>query len=167
MSIDFFNTQCTESTKRAETEFGLCDDRNGQKAYTNKDDTSKWIATVQNPNQIQVSFTAIDNCLDIKRSDSNDLESTCDGMLTFENSLFLVELKNKDHSGWLKEAKVQLQNTIRILIVNHNLTKFRFKKAYICNKRKPNFTKVHSSENLELFHKTGFRLDIQTNIKIK
>lgn len=41
--MNFFKPDCQEPTIN-ESEFGLCDDQNGTKAYTNIDDQTKWIA---------------------------------------------------------------------------------------------------------------------------
>ena len=59
MSINFFTAACQEPPLNNSV-FGLCDDNNGQKAYTNTADATKWIATVKNENKKQLVFTAID-----------------------------------------------------------------------------------------------------------
>ena len=45
--MNFFEPTCQELTID-ECIFGLCDDQNGAKAYTNINDPTKWIATVKN-----------------------------------------------------------------------------------------------------------------------
>ncbi len=40
--MDFFEAACQEPTID-ESIFGLCDDQNGAKAYTNTDDQTKWL----------------------------------------------------------------------------------------------------------------------------
>ena len=62
MSVNFFETDCKESS-RNEKQFGICDDQDGAKAYTDTTDNTKWIAKVTNDNEIDISFTAIDNCI--------------------------------------------------------------------------------------------------------
>ncbi len=64
MSVDFFNTRCKESAL-TNREFGICDNEDGSKAYTDVDNSPKWIAVVNNETQIEVTFTAIDNCIEI------------------------------------------------------------------------------------------------------
>lgn len=99
------------------------------------------------------------------KDDTKDQESTCDGMLTFGDHLYLVELKNRRLGGRLAQARRQLENTIRLLWENHDLSKIRYKKAYACSKKHPNFTVLESSEKKAFFKKTnGFRLDAQTEI---
>ena len=60
MNIDFFETCCKEPPRR-DRQFGICDDQNGTKAYTDTADNSKWIAKITNNNEIHISFTPIDN----------------------------------------------------------------------------------------------------------
>lgn len=167
MSINFFETDCKESS-RNEKQFGICDDQNGTKAYTDIADDTKWIAKVTNNNEIDISFTAIDNCIIVYKAGTKDKESSCDGMLTFTESLFLVELKEKGVGGWISDAKGQLENTIKLISENHDLSKFRYKKAFACNRKHPNFTVIDTAERKAFFERTnGFRIDVQAEIKIK
>jgi hypothetical protein len=167
MSVNFLETTCKEPA-RSELVFGLCDKNDGSKAYSDAGNMPTWTALVSNVNSVEVTFTAIDNCIIILKDGTKDKESTCDGMLTFTNSLYLVELKDHGTGGWLPKAKAQLENTIRLLYESHELTDFRFKKAFACNKRHPNFVVIHSEEQKSFFVNTkGFRLDIQAQILIK
>lgn len=51
MSLDFFETDCKEPSRK-ERKFGICDDRSGTKAYTDISDIKKWIAIVSNDNEL-------------------------------------------------------------------------------------------------------------------
>ncbi len=167
MSVDFFETDCKEPA-RTDNEFGICDEQNGSKAYTSIINNDKWIANVINSDNQAITFTAIDNCIIVLKEGTKDKESTCDGMLTFPESLYLVELKIQGTGGWLSDAKRQLENTIRLLHSNHDLTVFKYKKAYACNKKHPYFTVIDAAERKAFFEKTeGFRIDAQTKIEIK
>lgn len=167
MSANFFETDCKEEARK-EKQFGICDDQNGTKAYTDTVSHSKWIAKVINENQIDVSFTAIDNCIIVCKEGTKDKESSCDGMLTFDQSLYLVELKKQGTGGWISDAKAQLVNTIKMISENHDLTKFRFKKAFACNRKHPSFTVIDAAERKLFFEMTkGFRIDAQAEIRIK
>jgi len=166
MSVNFFETDCKEHA-RTDNIFGICDDQDGYKAYTSITDSEKWIAKVINNANFAVSFTAIDNCIIIFKEGTNDKESTCDGMLTFPASLYLVELKDQE-KDWLPKAKSQLENTIKLLYANHNLSNFKYKKAYACNKKHPYFTVINAAEKKAFFKKTnGFRFDVHAEIMIK
>lgn len=167
MSVDFFKTDCKESSRK-EKQFGICDDQNGTKAYTDTADSTKWIARVKNDTEIDISFTAIDNCIIVYKEGTKEKESSCDGMLTFANSLFLVELKKQGTGGWISDAKGQLENTIKLILENHDLSSFRFKKAFACNRKHPNFTVIDTAERKSFFERTkGFRIDVQAEITIK
>ena len=167
MNVNFLGPDCKEPA-RTNKLFGICDDQDGSPAYTNITDNSKWIANVINNSEITISFTAIDNCIIVLKDGTKDKESTCDGMLTFNDSLYLVELKKQGTGGWLPDAKGQLENTIKLLNTNHNLSTFRYRKAYACNRKHPNFTVIDSAERKAFFQRTkGFRIDAQAEITIK
>lgn len=167
MSLNFFETDCKEPP-RAEKIFGICDDQDGRRAYTSVIDNKRWVAKVINRANFSVSFTAIDNCITVFKEGKKDKESTCDGMLTFPQSLYLVELKNQGTGGWQSKAKHQLENTIKLLYANHNLDEFKYKKAYACNKKHPSFTVIDAAERKSFFEKNnGFRIDVQAEILIE
>ncbi|MCF8357708.1 MAG: hypothetical protein K9H26_03045 [Prolixibacteraceae bacterium] len=166
MNVNFFETPCKEPA-RIDKLFGICDKQDGSKAFTDAENNNFWIAIVNNEHEKSVSFTPIDHCITIYKEGTSNQESTCDGMLTFKNSLYLVELKEKQ-KDWKTEAINQLKNTIRLLLLHHDLSKFRYKKAYACNKKHPNFKVIESSTKIEFFRETeGFKLDIQNEITIK
>ena len=167
MSVNFFEPKCKEPS-RQDRLFGICDDQNGTMAYTDVTDYTKWIAKVRNDNDLAVTFTAIDNCIIVLKEGTLDKESTCDGMLTFSNSLYLVELKKQGTGGWLSDARSQLENTIKLLRKVQDLEEYKYKKAYACNKKHPNFTVIDAAERKAFFERTnGFRIDAQAEIVIK
>ncbi|MCB4235402.1 hypothetical protein LDL59_10855 [Kaistella anthropi] len=167
MSVNFFETDCKEES-RNEKQFGICDDQNGTKAYTDTTDSTKWIAKVTNVKEIDVSFTAIDNCIIVLKEGTKDKESSCDGMLTFAQNLYLVELKKQGTGGWISDAKGQLENTIKLISENHDLSNFRYKKAFACNRKHPSFTVIDTAERKSFFERTGgFRIDVQAEIVVK
>lgn len=165
MSVDFFNTTCKESA-RTESRIGVCDDQDNTKAYTNVDNENKWIAIIKNNNNISVAFTPIDNCFIILKAGSQNRESTCDGMITFNESLFLIELKEQGTGGWVSRALGQLENTVKILLENHDLNDIKYKKVFACNKKHPRFTVIDNERNKRFFKTYGFRIDVQAEITI-
>ena len=89
-------------------------------------------------------------------------------MLTFQDSLYLIELKKQGIGGWLPKAIRQLRNTIKILSANHNLKNIKYKKCFACNKKHPKFTTIDNELSKRFFRETnGFRIDAQTEIVIK
>ena len=159
MSIDFHNPDCQEIAESLV--FGLCDDRDNQKAYINTMDSGSWVATVTNSHQKRCLFTAIDHCI----ISSAELKSKprCDGMLTTDEHFCFVELKT-GRSGWMEEAVIQLSSTIELYKESHGMPLQSKKKAYACNKRYPQF-RVYTTEQMRRFFKRhGFRLDINSVI---
>lgn len=165
MSVDFFTSTCSEGARTDEL-FGLCDDQNSTIAYSDTTNSKKWVATVINNETREVVFTPIDYCITVYKEGTNDQESTCDGMLTTTDTLYLVELKT-GVKGWQSQAIDQILNTIRLIAENHNLSAFRFKKGFACNNKHPNFAIIDNELNKRVFKATGFRLDAQANIVIK
>jgi hypothetical protein len=98
MSINFFDEKYQE-TPRKDKLFGICDDENGTPAYTDVSNRAKWIAEVINEDNKSIIFTPIDNCIIIYKSGTPDKESTCDGMLAFTHSLFLLDDGSKSAIG--------------------------------------------------------------------
>jgi len=162
MSLNFFQGKCQESPRR-NIEFGLCEDQNGTKAYTDITDSDKWIATVKNENQLELVFTAIDKCVLL----DNEFEGRgrCDGMLTSSNLLYLVELKNQE-PPWQSDAIGQLESTIQFLLESHDIRQYKKRKAFACNKKRDIFVVIDNEYNMSFLRRTSFRIDIQAEIVI-
>lgn len=156
--IDFFNPVCQESP-RNDTEFGILD--GNPVAFTTTSNPSSCIATVKNQSPKQVVFTAIDGC--VVKGEELEGAKRCDGMLTAAESLFLVELKDQ-RKNWQATAIRQLIDTIKILRQNHDISRFRHKKAFACNRAFPRFQEIDHEFKLELFRKYRFRIDAQATI---
>jgi predicted RNA-binding protein (virulence factor B family) len=167
MSIDFFDKTC--QSQIAHPRFGLCDESQPSKepAYIDINATNeetKWIAIVANPNKIEVTFTAIDNCIKIEESDGK----RCDGMLTYKDCIIFVELKERKGKTrtWVKSGDEQLRNTIDIFSKNHSLSSYKSKQAYIANNKRPNFQASQIERMARFKEETGFRLKIENTISI-
>jgi hypothetical protein len=126
--MNFFDPQCQEPLLN-HTLFGLCDDENGKRAYTNLDKPDSWIATVKNEKSKVLIFTAIDKCV-IKDREEVD-RGRCDAMLTSDEHLYFIELKNIDYPAWRPKAIEQLESTIQFFLASHNASIYRHKKS-IC-----------------------------------
>lgn len=163
---DFFNQDCQSQPIMAD-EFGLCDNENGNVAYTAIDNRQNWIATVKNETvpRGNILFTAVDHCVIADNEEHG--RGRCDGMLTFDEALYFVELKNQRTGGWISDSISQLRSTIEIFYENHPARTFRYKKAFACNKRHPYFHDIDNEANLRFLRETGFRLDIQSEIVIR
>ncbi|OQX97044.1 MAG: hypothetical protein B6I24_10095 [Bacteroidetes bacterium 4572_128] len=164
MRIDFFKEDCHGSCFN-DKEVGVCDDQESTKAYINKENKEKWIATIKNLKSKIIDFYAIDNCIEIYR-ENNDKDNKCDAMLIYENGIIFIELKDK-RADWIPDAIGQLENTIKYFIENHGIEQFNIKKAFACNKRKPNFQTINMQIKQSFYQKWKVRLHIEATIKIQ
>jgi hypothetical protein len=161
MSIDFFQSSCQQ--KLSDPLFGLCDDQDGRRAYTNTTDPGRWIATVKNDRNKDLVFTAIDHCI---ISDTELLtRRRCDGMLSSDELICFVELKDRNR-GWIEEAIEQLESTIKLFVKRHGQPTQRHRKAFACNRAHPHFQEFDNERNQRFFQTFGFRLDAQAEIII-
>jgi hypothetical protein len=160
--LDFFDKAYQEPPIN-DALFGLCDNEDGNIAFTNKTDKKKWIATVENPDGLTLIFTAIDK--GVIKDDEYSSYERCDGMLTSSNHLYFVELK-RQRRGWITNGILQLESTIKLFDESHPKMKFIYahRKAYVCNKKHPHSNKTENESSISFFKTYGFRL--YTNAKI-
>ncbi len=45
-----------------------------------------------------------------------------------------------------------------------NITVYKYKKAFACNKKHPHFKEIDNEQNLHFFRKYGVRIDLQARI---
>lgn len=163
MKTDFFKAEC--QTKTDKELFGIRDDDNDSCSYLVSEENKNWIAKVENSNKKEITFIAIDNCLNIRDKNDNK-QSVCDCMLTFENSIIFIELKEM-RKDYIQKAKDQLKNTIRIFQENHDSSIYRKKLAFIANRRHPHFNYSQKESMHDFYNNFKFRLLIQNTIEIK
>jgi len=168
MSVNFTELRC-QSHSRKKT-FGLCDDPDPAKtpAYIDETDGAKWIAVVENEMRRNITFTAIDNCVDILRQ-SGKMMQRCDGMLTYDNTVIFVELKDRQplRNAWVLDAIPQLKSTIEVFEGTESANTYDNKLAYIANKQHPIF-KSSQQKRMDLFlDETGYILRIHNRINIQ
>ncbi|HAK76660.1 MAG TPA: hypothetical protein DCR35_10135 [Runella sp.] len=168
MSINFQMVNCqTQSNRKI---FGLCDDPSPNKnpAYIDELDGSKWIAVVENEEKYPTTFTAIDNCTEIKSADDK-MAKRCDGVLMYNSTVIFVELKQRGAKGnaWVEDAIPQLKSTIESFEKTELSENYNQKKAYISNSEHPKF-KTSQIERMEKFYiDTGYILRIEARIKLQ
>ena len=118
MEIDFFKSQCQSASNKKL--FGLCDEQDNKgPAYIDENNKNNWIVEVENKEQKEVHFVAIDNCIEIRRDDDvTKMEKRCDGMLWYETSIVFVELKErvskKNTNVWVKDGEKQIYRKTRL-----------------------------------------------------
>lgn len=166
MSVNFFEAPCQSHSKRKL--FGLRDDVPGVKAKIDETDGSKWIAVVVNESMYPVTFTAIDNCIEIKREDGK-MAKRCDGVLTYNKNLIFVELKERPAKGnaWVIDGEEQLRITIGYFEDTEVAENYIDKKAYIANSEHPKFKESQRRRMDQFLTDTGYVLRIENRIKLE
>ena len=175
MPINFLQTGCkTESNQQL---FGLCDNPDPAKdpAYIDELDDTKWIAEVTNNLGTLIEFFAVDHCQNIKPLRPNlEAAKRCDGILKNGNNLSFVELKDRDHRGWISGGRKQITETIQFFHANHDLTTYANVDAYVANKQRPlavtgSYSEVQKfkDETAVILNNQGLLLNIDRNILIQ
>lgn len=168
MPVDFFIAKCQTENVRDE-EFGICDDDDTTlktPAYVDTAQPDKWVAVVRNKSVKPINFTAVDNCVEIRRSDGT-MDFRCDAMLTNADHIVFVELKDQV-SDWISHAvDEQLQTTIDHFKTHHDLSKYKYKRAFACNKKHPNFRVSYKDKMTAFYRKNGIRLSLEREIVFK
>ena len=168
MAIDFFRAKCQTENIR-DKEFGICDDEDENEktpAYVDSAQPEKWVAVVKNMSEKSINFTAVDNCVEIMREDGTP-DFRCDAMLTNEDNIVFVELKEQ-MAGWITHAvDEQLQTTIDNFKTNHDISKYRHKRAFVCNKKYPNFRVNYKGKMDAFYKKNHIRLNLIREIVFK
>jgi hypothetical protein len=165
MSINFFENKCKTTSNKAE--FGLCDDPSPAEkpAYIDENDSSKWIGIVKNNTNKKINFIAIDACIDIRRPDGN-LQSRCDGLLSFDNNLIFVELKSREGGSWIKKGREQLTITVNTFKANHNISDYDDVYGNVCNSLRPQSHIGHAANIQQFYDETGLILKGDNMIEI-
>ncbi|WP_294296257.1 hypothetical protein [uncultured Chryseobacterium sp.] len=168
--INFFEEKFIQVPKNKKN-FGLYDNEDGTPVYIIENNKEIWQAEVindrgNNGEGYDIMFIAIDKC--VIQDHEFKGRGRCEGMLTTDKHLYLVELKDKKslNSG---EMLGQLVSTINFLKEFHpeQLKLFVHKKVFGCNNRKKGKFVVIDNEFKKSFQQEhGFRIDMQTNIVI-
>lgn len=146
---------------------GICDPEGERPAHTTSGNEGlKWIAIIQNPQNMGVQFVPIDKNILIYRA-NGDMEKTCDGMILYGPNICFVELKDVRVGGWLSEAIGQLAKTIEIFNLNHNYRDFEKRHAYPANCRHPQFQCSCREQLQEFRNKYHFTLIPKATIVIE
>lgn len=167
MSLNFFEKSCqSHSNKKL---FGLCDDAPPaiNHAYIDEADGKKWIAVVENEYTQELTFTAIDNCIEIKRPDGK-MAKRCDGVLTYNSNIIFVELKQRGARGnqWVKDGEQQLRTTISYFEQTDAAEDYSSKKAYIANSEHPKFKSSQALRMDKFLTDTGYVLRVENRIRL-
>jgi len=158
MAINFFRAQC--QTKTSEIVFGIYDVPPANLSFENSDDWHVW---VDNANAKEVTHVAIDLCLEILWSEGE----RCESMITYDDTLTFIELKDRDGGRWAGKASDQLKNTIALFKRDADITAYTKHYAHISNKQRPHFKAGGKNFSQQFEDETGFVLRISNFINIK
>jgi hypothetical protein len=158
MAIDFFKATCQSITK--EMVFGIYDNPPATLVFENSEN---WHAWIENDHSKEITHIAIDGCLGIP-----DVEGErCESMLTYEDVLIFIELKDRDGNKQAGKARSQLMNTINLFKRDANIQCYGKHYGYIANKQRPNFKAGGMKFNQEFEDATGFILRVSDVITIE
>lgn len=163
--MSFFTSECL--TRVTNQEFGIRDDKPNQPAYVDSAIQNKayWLASVNNPQALNLEFYAIDNCI-IYENIQNEKESTCDSAIQYKNEqLYFIELKDRKSSGWLGKAAKQLKNTLSLYKQNQANPANKIE-CYVCNPQKPSAPTSNLSYLKSFKQETGYKLNVSVQINI-
>lgn len=165
MSFNFSGEKCQGKTNKKL--FGLCDAPPPAKtpAYLDEKNGGQWIAVVANEDRYEVTFTAIDHCINTVKEDGK-MAQRCDGMLTYNSTVTFIELKERKGLGakWVKDAEKQLRTSIDYFEDTDDAEEYTVKKAYIANSEHPKFKESQIRRMEQFFVDTGYVLRIQNRI---
>jgi len=150
---------------KAVSEFGICDNKIEKEKpafviYENKD---IWNAAIVSEMRDDFNFIAVDNNIPYNDKDGNE-KKRCDAMVWTPESVVFIELKDQNRD-WLDKAIEQLKSTIEHFDNVDGLNRFKFKKAYACNKARPFFNYQFKDRIQQFYNETGVNLRIEVLIK--
>jgi hypothetical protein len=161
---DFFRDECQKhighncQQRIDDVKFGICDNETRPHAYVDTIESSIWIVPVDNSKQQEIIFIPVDKSLNIRKADGN-LDSTCDAILSYENNIVFIELKEKD-PPWIAKAIDQLKNTISIFALNHDIGRYKKRRAFASNKNAAGYAYNMQEEMDKFRNETQVRLII-------
>lgn len=158
MAINFFKAECI--TKSSKDVFGIYDIPPATIDFENED---VWIAWVDNEKEIEITFIAVDKCLDIPDEEGE----RCEAIISYNETLTFIELKDRDGGRWAGKSRDQLINTIRLFKRDVGLDGYRKFYGHIANKQRPYFKSGGMSFYQKFVDETGFILRVSDVIKIE
>jgi len=169
MSVVFFQLRCQTSSKKRT--FGICDNPPPatDPAYIDEENGQNWIATIDNFYQSEITFTAIDHCIEFPLRPDGKQSKRCDGVLTYGDTVAFVELKARDEHGtkWIKDAEEQLLVSIALFEKSNEAEEFPVKKAYIVNSDRPRFRESQAARMEKFLNTTTYYvLRIEARIEV-
>ena len=159
MAIDFFQAACQDKT--SEKVFGIYDVPPATLSFANSEVWQVWI---DNSNSKEITHIAIDQCLGIPDAEGQ----RCESMITYDDVITFIELKDRDGGRWAGKARDQLINTIVLFKRDASIAVYSRHYGHIANKQRPNFKAGGKNFSQQFEDKTGgFVLRVSDVIKIE
>lgn len=117
-------------------------------AFIDYDNKKEWNAVIESVGRNDFNFIAVDNNIPYYDKNGNE-KNRCDAIIWTRNTIVFIELKDQD-KDWFEESMVQLKSTIKFFDEEDGIKKFKYKKAYACNKSHPYFN-YHFKERMQKF----------------
>jgi len=160
---DIFRILCQDITDAKR--FGICDDKPHQRACIDTIDGRNWMTVIENDLRHDVTFTALDNCIEI-RKDNGKMESRCEGIITYNYTIIFLEIKDRTGGAntWAKDADKQLKTSIALIELKVDLGNFLSRKAYISNRIQRGSKQNHPVRIKQFLEQTGYILRVNSSI---
>lgn len=158
MAINFFQASCQSRTNEAI--FGIYDAPPATLSFA---DAENWNLWVDNVNNKDITHTAVDDCLGIPDTEGE----RCESMITYDDVVIFVELKDRNSSGWAGKARDQLINTIALFKRDADVSVYTRHYGHIANKQRPIFKSGGKQFSQKFEDATGFILRVSDVIKIE
>ena len=158
MAINFFEAACRSVT--SVKVFGIIDLPPSTLVFNDAEDWNVWI---DNVNEKEITHVAIDDCLGIPDTEGE----RCESLITYDDVLMFVELKDRDGGRWAGKARDQLKNTISLFKRDANIVAYTRHYGHIANKQRPHFKAGGKNFSQQFEDETGFILRISDVIKIE
>ena len=131
-------------------------------AFIDYSEEEKWNAVVISGNREDYNFIPVDKNIPYLREEEKGVKR-CDAIIWTPRTIIFIELKDQ-REKWLNDAILQIKATIELFERVDDITYFKYKKAYVCNKARPYFN-YQFSEIMQKFHQeTGVTLNPQKTI---
>lgn len=144
-------------------EFGLVDKQPADVDYDNKE-KDKWNAIVECNNRRDYLFSPLDKKIRIPKGQGEE-ESLCECILSTKNTIAFIELKESKNGNYRKKAENQIENTLMLFKRNHDISEYTYKKAYICNRKRPKYNIMQNNICSDFTKRNGVSLYIGRNIE--
>lgn len=200
MPVDFFTTPCNNVFGNCNTEtiqclqsitnsnFGIIDSNANSRipAKLLLDKENLWDFKIENNDNKEISFKAVDYCVEIYRTgiynlkDENreksnfnisnnpqegELARRCEGFLIYDNKIIFFEIKTGKYGSWLTTAREQLEETILSFEHAHPNHTLEIQKPIVANKN----CKIHQNSAFQskiLKMKVGLDFELKYQLSI-